>query len=282
MQNGAFYGPAHFLVAAAYLGVAVRCWTALRAGRSVSPTGPVGLLLLGAVLGHGVVLAVDVLGEGGLRFGFSQALSATFFLACGLLWIEGLFIALGGLFALMTPMAAASVLLPLVFRGVPLAGEGTSLALRLHLGVSVLAYSLFTVAALHSVLMTSIERYLHQPARDASPKMAPLFAQMPPLLALESLLFRQIAVGFVLLSASLVSGMVFSEELYGRPMRFNHMTLFAIISWCVFGGLLVGRYAFGWRGRVAQRWIVVGFLMLLLAYIGTRFVFEVVLGRVWV
>jgi len=282
MQTGAFYGWAHLAVAAAYLVVAYRCWVSLHRGADLRPASAAGLLLALAVLGHGALLLQDVLGSGGLRFGFAQALSATFVVACGLLWIEGFFVALVGLYALLTPMAAVTVMLPVVFHGVALAAEGSSLALRVHLAVSVLAYSLFTVAALHSVLMTSIDRYLHQPMREPPGVLGPLLSRMPSLLALESLLFRQLAAGFVLLTASLASGIIFSEELFGRPLRFDHKTVFAIIAWCVFGGLLIGRYAFGWRGRVAQRWLFVGFLMLLLAYIGSRFVFEVVLGRVWV
>jgi ABC-type uncharacterized transport system permease subunit len=282
MQTDAFYGWAHFAVAAAYLVVAVACWRAIRRAVPVPRMGLVAVVLPLAVLAHAAMLTLDSTSLGGLRFGFAQAISATFLLAGAMLWVEGFFISLGAVYALIAPMAAVAVLLPLAFHGVALAGEGSSLALRLHLGVSVLAYSLFTIAALHSALMTVIDRHLHQPGRDASTPMEALLAQMPPLLALESLLFRQLAAGFVLLTASLVSGMAFSQELFGRPMRFNHMTLFGIISWCVFAGLLVGRYAFGWRGRVAQRWLVVGFLMLLLAYIGSRFVFEVILGKAWV
>jgi ABC-type uncharacterized transport system permease subunit len=105
---------------------------------------------------------------------------------------------------------------------------------------------------------------------------------MPSLLALESMLFRQIAVGFVLLTATLVSGSVFSKELFGRPLRFDHKTVWAIASWLVFGSLLGGRYWFGWRGRIALRWTLAGFVMLLLAYVGSRFVFEVILRRIWI
>jgi len=282
MQIDSFYGWGHLCVAAAYLVVAYRCWTALQGGRGVQPAPLTVAILLAAVLGHAVLLAQDMFGSGGLRFGFAQALSATFLVACVLLWAEGFFVALGALYALMTPLAAVTVLLPLAFHGIALAGEGASLALRIHLGVAMLAYSLFTVAAIQSVLMAATDRYLHEPMAVASRRFGPLLAQMPPLLTLEKFLFRQLAVGFVLLSATLVSGIAFSEELFGRPLRFNHMTLFGLISWVVFAVLLVGRYAFGWRGKVAQRWLFVGLITLLLAYIGTRFVYEVVLGRAWV
>ena len=88
----------------------------------------------------------------------------------------------------------------------------------------------------------------------------------------------------MLLTASLASGMVFSEVLFGRPLRFGHSaghkTVFALLAWLVFGGLLAGRAAFGWRGRKALRWTFTGFVMLLLAYVGSRFVLEVVLRRI--
>jgi ABC-type uncharacterized transport system permease subunit len=281
MQSGAFYGVAHFVVAAAYLALAARCWADLRRGSGLRPSWIVTGLLPFVVAGHGLLLAEDVFGDGGMRFGFAQVSSASFFVACALLWIEGFFVALGGLYVLLIPMAAVSVLLPLAFHGIALAGEGTGPALRVHLAVSVLSYSLFTIAALHSILMTAIDRHLRQPARDTSAAVGSLLSQMPPLLELEALLFRQLAAGFILLTASLLSGIVFSEELFGRPLRFDHKTLFAIISWAVFAGLLLGRYAFGWRGRVAQRWLFVGFFMLVLAYVGSRFVFEVVLQKGW-
>jgi ABC-type uncharacterized transport system permease subunit len=282
MQSSAFYGVAHFAVAVAYLALAARCWADLQQSGGLRTSRLVTTLLPLAVIGHGALLAQDVFGEGGLRFGFAQACSASFFMAGALLWLEGFFVPLGALYVLLTPMAAVAVLLPLAFHGIALAGEGSGLALRVHLAVSVLSYSLFTIAALLSVLMSAVDRYLRQPARDTSGSVGALLTQMPSLLALESLLFRQLAAGFVLLTASLGSGIVFSEELFGRPLHFDHKTLFALIAWGVFACLLLGRYAFGWRGRVAQRWLFFGYLMLVLAYVGTRFVFEVVLRRGWI
>jgi ABC-type uncharacterized transport system permease subunit len=96
---------------------------------------------------------------------------------------------------------------------------------------------------------------------------------------METLLFRIITAGFVLLTLTLVSGIVFSEELFGKAMRFNHKTVFGILSWLIFAALLGGRLRYGWRGRIAVRWTLAGFLMLVLAYVGSKFVLEVVLGR---
>jgi ABC-type uncharacterized transport system permease subunit len=154
-------------------------------------------------------------------------------------------------------------------------------AFRAHLLLAMLAYSLFTIAALHALLMALLERRLHGGRHDAG-SGAPLvgaLARLPPLLTLERLLFRILAAGFVLLTATLTTGALFSEELFGRPLRFDHKTLFAVLSWLIFAGLLAGRWRYGWRGRMALRWTLAGFVALLLAYVGTRFVLEVILGR---
>jgi ABC-type uncharacterized transport system permease subunit len=96
---------------------------------------------------------------------------------------------------------------------------------------------------------------------------------------METLLFRIILAGFVLLTITLATGVIYSEELFGRAMRFNHKSLFGILSWLIFAALLGGRQLYGWRGRTAVRWTLTGFLMLVLAYVGSKFVLEIILGR---
>jgi len=136
-----------------------------------------------------------------------------------------------------------------------------------------IAYGMFTLAALHALLMTLMERRLHGGAI-----VGPL-AALPPLLVMERLLFRVILAGFVFLTLTLATGIVFSETLFGQAMKFNDKTLFAVISWLIFAALLAGRHLYGWRGRTALRWTLAGFLALLLAYVGSRFVLEVILRR---
>ena len=96
---------------------------------------------------------------------------------------------------------------------------------------------------------------------------------------MEALLFRMIVIAFILLTIALVTGSIYSEEIFGKPLSFDHKTLFAFISWGIFAALLIGRRVWGWRGRTALRWTMAGFMVLLLAYIGSRFVLEVILGR---
>ena len=100
-----------------------------------------------------------------------------------------------------------------------------------------------------------------------------------PLLTLERFLFRLIAVGFLLLTLTLASGMLFTEQLFGKPLVFNHKSVFSVLGWLTFGALLLGRWRYGWRGRVALRWIIAGTVFVFLAYLGSKFVLEVLLGR---
>src|SRR3989344_5001154 len=95
-----------------------------------------------------------------------------------------------------------------------------------------------------------------------------------PLLRLESLTLKFVAAGFAMLSLTLLLGAAFTS-----PWKWDHKTIFSILSWLVFATLLIGRARFGWRGRQAIRWLIAGSLLLLLAYVGSRFVLEILLHR---
>jgi ABC-type uncharacterized transport system permease subunit len=212
-----------------------------------------------------------------LRFGFALALSAMLWLAVLIYWIENLFLKLEGMQAPVLALAALCTPWPAVFPGLAAPPAAQSMEFRSHAVLAMLAYSLFTLAALHALLMTVMERRLHGRAGGSSIK-GPL-ASLPPLMSMETLLFRLIASGFVLLTLTLASGAVYSETLFGQALKLNHKTLFAIISWLIFAALLCGRYLYGWRGKQALRWTLSGFAALLLAYVGSRFVLEVILRR---
>jgi len=164
-------------------------------------------------------------------------------------------------------------MLPAFFPGLVASGaHAQAVEFRLHLALAMAAYGLFLIAVLHAALMLAVERGL-QRRRES------FFRNLPPLLTLEQLLFRAIGAAFVLLTLTLASGIAFSEAVFGRAMRADHKTVFAILSWVTFGWLLVGRWRYGWRGRTAVRWTLGGFVLLVLAYVGSRFVLEVLLSR---
>jgi len=217
-----------------------------------------------------------------LRFGFSQALSVMLWLTVLIYWAESLIYDVKGMQALVLPLAAVCALLPAFFSGPETPAYTHTFQFRIHLLVAMLAYSLFTIAALHAALMAVLERRLHgrKLAGPAGESLAGPWVSLPPLMTLEVLLFRILTLGFVLLTLTLATGFLFSEELFGKMARFNHKTVFGIISWFIFGALLVGRYGWGWRGRTALRWTLAGFVTLLLAYVGSMFVLEVILGKV--
>jgi ABC-type uncharacterized transport system permease subunit len=239
-------------------------------------------LLFVALVAHGVLLHTTIFPHDAMVFGFAFALSAMFWLGAGIYWIESFFFPLDGLRLLVLPLACGASLLPLLFGGVRVLPYAAAPLFKTHFLIANIAYGLFAIAALHAVLMLLVERRLHTPRRDRLGDggwLAGWLDTLPPLLTLEKLLFRLIGAGFVLLTLTLASGILFSEQLDARALRLDHKTVFALLSWLMFGGMLIARRLSGWRGRGAARWVLASFAALLLAYVGSRFVFEVLLHR---
>lgn len=221
---------------------------------------------------HGWLLFNGLFGNG-FNLGFYIALSAIFWLTVLIYWLTDLKHELHSLQALVLPPAALFVILPAFTTQNHYLPTDESSLFIIHIGIAILAYSLFTFAALHAALITIAERSLHN---------KPTFIKLPsfpPLMVMETLLFRIITLGFILLTITMVSGMLFSEQIFGKPLQFNHKIIFSIASWLIYGGLLFGRYQYGWRGLKAIRWTLAGFVLLLLAYVGSKFVLEVILHR---
>lgn len=245
-------------------------WIAWRL-RQAPSAGAVRVLLPVALAVHGALNAHAVLGFGDIRLGFGSSLSTVIWLAAVAYWLASRSAPMARAQAWVSGLAAVAVLSMAVFTATHVIPNSQALALRAHLVVAFLAYALLTVAALHAVLMMVLEKRLHRGSllQDGA----------PPLLTLESMLFRAIGLGFILLTLALFSGIFFSEMIFGVPLQFSHKIVFGILSWVVFGGLLLGRHFRGWRGRTALVWTITGFILLLLAYLGTQFVLEVLLGR---
>ncbi|MBS0307726.1 MAG: cytochrome c biogenesis protein CcsA [Proteobacteria bacterium] len=227
---------------------------------------------------HGMALGTDVLLPASLRLGFAVMLSATLWISVAAYLLENRNFALDGLRILVLPCAAVAVLLPLLFPGSVVSLEGKSVFFSWHVAIAMLAYSTLTIAAFHAVLMTLQESRLHA-AGATKGLLAAALDRLPALLTMERLLFRLIGFGFVLLTLTVLSGIVFSEQLFGTAVKWNHKTIFTMLSWILFGVLLLGRVWRGWRGKTALRFTLSGFVTLLLAYVGSRFVLEVVLHR---
>ncbi|MDQ2136590.1 cytochrome c biogenesis protein CcsA [Alcaligenaceae bacterium A4P071] len=272
----------HAAAAVAYALLAAGLWVRLTRGDTIAQSGKIGRagLLIALVL-HGAGLYEAALAQGTLFIGWASALSAAVWLGLVVYWLESLVVRIDGLQLLLLPAATAVTLLAALFPQGVVVVHGDNVWLRTHLIIALSAYGLITIAALQASLMALLDRRLHRPQEDMSQRtiVGRVLDAQPPLLEQERLLFRLIWVGFVVLTLAVFSGSYTSMMLTGKVLPFDHKTVFTLLSWLTFGILLLGRHIWGWRGRVALRWTLTGFALLILAYTGSRFVLEVILHR---
>ena len=262
-----------FLITAAlYVFVAIDFWRGARQGNPNRNPGLHRLLVALALIIHSALLYTSFFGAG-LNLSLDNVLSAIFWLTVLIYWLNNLKYELHSLQALVLLPAALFVLLQYGMSASHVMPYQDKPLFVSHLLGALVAYGLFTFASLHALLMMVAERRLHN---KSSIIKLPAF---PPLMVMETLLFRVIGVGFLLLTLTLLSGILFSEQIFGQALKFNHKNVFAILAWIVYGGLLLGRFVYGWRGKTAIRWTLSGFVILVLAYIGTKFVLEILLHR---
>jgi ABC-type uncharacterized transport system permease subunit len=269
-----------------YLSTAA-CWLLLsgaawRASRLVVAAGPApgsevrfeSVLVPVALVLHGMLLYQRIVVADGLDLGVANSVSMLTWLTVLIYWLAGLaFHGLNPILGLMAPFALVAVLLQAFVPTRHVVTYGGDPLFTLHFAIAMLAYSLFTVAAVHALVMLAEEKWLHKGI------LPPFLKSIPPLLEMEALLFRILLAAFVLLTLTVVTGIFFSEQLFGKPFTFTHKVFFGVLSWAIFGALLAGHYARGWRGRTAVRWTLAGFAALLLAYVGSKVVLELILRR---
>ncbi|MEI2678796.1 MAG: cytochrome c biogenesis protein CcsA [Burkholderiaceae bacterium] len=251
---------------------------------AVAERAPGGLrwFLLAGWLLHAAAIGIDTTGIGtqvqGARFGFAPALSVTLWLVISVYVAESRSVPISGVRRALALLGAIAVLLALMFPG-ELRPHAASRWAPIHWVLGIASYGLFGAAVLHAAMLNRADRQMRlnlQPARLVGAG-APSSAAPPtglPLMRLERLTFRFVSAGFVVLSMAIFLGWMFAS-----PWRWDHKVVFSILGWLVYAGLLAGRRRFGWRGPQATRWVYTGAVLLLLAYVGSRFVMEVLLNR---
>jgi ABC-type uncharacterized transport system permease subunit len=251
------------LAAIAYLAAAWRAW---REGTG-SPWTPLALAL------HTAALYLLIVHDGTLDIGVTTALSLLAWQSSLLLWGFSLRERLHSLGAFNYPFAAllalAAALLPTNGNRIPL----DDWTISVHIAFSILSAGVLTLASVHAVAIAVLDQVLRKPGNLA------LAQRMPPLQTMEHLLFRHIAVGFFLLSLTILSGLLFVHDLFGQHLA--QKTILTIFAWLIFGVLLWGRARYGWRGRTAIRWTLSGYAMLVAAYFGSKLILEQFLGEHW-
>lgn len=249
--------------------------TALAVARGVRHGAPPGrtrlrTLLVPALLLHGALLHAQLLGPHGLRFD----LATIMVLHAGLLALLALLVNLWrpvqGIYLVALPLAALELVLGLAGHHPAPGGHALDAALQGHVLLSLLAYGVLSIAALQALLVRWQEGALRRHRRG-------LLVALPALQTMETLLFDLIAIGVGLLSAAILTGFVVLDDLFAQHVA--HKTVFSLLAWLTFSGLLLGRHWRGWRGRTAVRITLTGFLLLLVGFIGSQIVLERLLAR---
>ena len=230
-------------------------------------------LLLGsiALFLHSIVLfrIIDI--GNGLNLGFYNALS---FMSWGIslvIVLAALQKPLENLAIIFFPVTALCIGLDIIFPSSRILTDTAPMGLRIHVLLSVFAYSLLTIAALQAVLLAIQDRQI-------SNKNPSSIMKLPPLQEMEELLIQIIAIGFFMLSLSLATGLMFLHHIVEQHLV--HKAVLSILAWFIFGILLWGRWTKGWRGKKIIRWTIGGFISLMLAYFGSKLVLEIILNRV--
>ncbi|MEW5839339.1 MAG: cytochrome c biogenesis protein CcsA [Pseudomonadota bacterium] len=242
---------------------------ALRLGETPGKSAALALALLASAL-HLGALGLCACATGAMDFGVLKALSMSGVATVLIVLASSVRQPLENLLLPVIPLATFSLIAQLAWPDAPQSLIAHSLALDVHILLSILAYSLFTLAALQALLLASQHRALHMRRPSAFARV------LPPLEDMETLLFRIIGAGFVLLTLALVTGFMYLDDIFAQHLV--HKTVLSMISWAVFGALLIGRYSVGWRGQTAVNWTLSGYAVLLLAFIGSKIVLEWVLG----
>ncbi len=235
---------------------------------SLSRQGGITLGLIGVAL-HSVVLYQTMFTDNGLNLGIFNAASLAAWIIILALMLSAISKPVENLGIVLLPLAAVALILELIFPSHYIFDPSSPWGLRIHAIVSLLAYSLFSMAAVQASLLAIQDRHLHNRHPGG------FVRALPPLQTMEALLFEMIIIGFILLSIGLLSGFMFLENMFTQHLA--HKTVLSIASWLVFGTLLWGRFQFGWRGRTAIKWTMAGFFALMLAYFGSKAVVELVL-----
>ena len=231
------------------------------------------LLLLGAlaVSLHAFILYQNMITPHGLNLGFFSAGSLISWVIALLLLLTLLRQPVENLAIVLFPLAAITIGFENFFQSERILSSHTEFGVTLHIFFSILAYSLLTISALQALFLALQDYQLNRK------RPGWVMQRLPPLQVMEILLFEMIAVGFGLLSLSLISGTLFLEDIFAQHLV--HKTVLSIVAWGVFAGLLFGRWRYGWRGKTVIRWTISGFIVLMFAYFGSKMVLELILHR---
>jgi ABC-type uncharacterized transport system permease subunit len=264
----------NFLALAFYLSASALLAGQLFRARSIAGNTRLGIaaLVAGALLLHAALLHTRLGLDGGVNLSITSAFSLIAWTVTALYLLGSFTRPIVNVGIVILPFVALTVLADWLWPGSRWLRE-TSGPAAVHIVISVVAYGLLCLAAAQALLLAVQERRLRLRQAGGFLKV------LPPMQTMESLMFQMVGLGFLLLTATVISGLFFSEQVFGRPLKLTHHILLSVLAWAVYGVLLIGRWRLGWRGPKAIRWTLSGFVLLALGYFGTKFVVEILLGR---
>lgn len=258
--------------ATTYLVATSLLWRALAARTGERPLAALGMGAA-ALLLHAWTLGLALHGPDGFAIDLLRTASVLAWEVAALALIAALTLPVGSLGLVALPVGAIGAM-ALVFDLAPVRSHAAlTMAVEAHVILSLLAYGLLLLAAGQALLLWYQERRLQRH------ELKGLIGLLPPLAVMESLLFQILLLGVVLLTCALATGFTFVEDL--RAQHLVHKTVLSLLAWVILAVLLWGRWRHGWRGPRAVALTLAGFATLVLAYFGSRFVLEVLLGRSW-
>ncbi|MDX1692352.1 MAG: cytochrome c biogenesis protein CcsA [Ketobacteraceae bacterium] len=225
----------------------------------------------GALMAHGLMVFNGLFKPDGVQLGVITLASFFMWVVVALGTASCLFRRIEPLLAPSYPLALLTVVIELVYADTTAPTSGLSKGMLFHIGSSLIAYSAMTLAFSQAVLIW-IQNYQlkHRHIHD-------ILRLLPPLQTMEDTLFDLVFTGFALLSVAILTGFVYVDDLFAQHLL--HKTALTILSWLVLAILILGRFAWGWRGMIAVRWTLTGFVLLLLGFFGSKVVLELILQR---
>lgn len=223
------------------------------------------LLAVGFHIAH--AFDISLIGKS-LNFGLSSMTVLVSSFITILFLLGGIVMPIKRLGILVYPFTVFCLLFALAWGNQIETTRNSSLAFNTHILISLLAYSLLAIATIQALLYVYQERQIKSRTNPA------MLMALPPLQTMEQLLFRLVGFGFICLSLTLISGAIFSQEIFGHAFVLKHHTLLALLGWIVFATMLFRRIKFGLRGSQAVAWTIGGFVLIQLGYFGTKIVSE--------
>ena len=230
-----------------------------------------GISLLALAL-HGIAALGGIQSEQGVNFGFFKMASLIFWVINIAFLLSLLRRPLANLAVILFPLSAVAVLTSALAPGNASPVNQFDSGMLLHIGSSILAYAVLSLAAAQAAAVAALDYQLrHHHTRG-------LVQVLPPLQLMETMLFELLRVGLLLLTVAIGSGMLFLDDIFAQSLV--HKTVLTMSAWALFAVLLWGHHQLGWRSQTAVRFTLAGFLILMLGYFGSKLVLEVILQRV--